>query len=130
MADPTKNSSDTEHQLSNDDNDLLQDRLNVDEQGDMPRTEGIVFETIQRPEVSHMLKNIISDKFVDTVAWPEKGTLPESECKPGFFRKSFPKLFPDGRGDITCPGFGKDVSFSNWVKHLLRADRRFASDPL
>ena len=130
MADPTKDLSDADQQFSDDDNDLLEDELNIDDQGDMPRTEGIVFQTIQKPEVANMVKNVISDKFVDSVDWPERGTLPENEFKPGFFRKAFPRLFPDGRADITCPGFGKPVSFSNWVKHLLRADRRFASNPL
>ena len=84
MADPTKDLSDADQQFSDDDNDLLEDELNIDDQGDMPRTEGIVFQTIQKPEVANMVKNVISDKFVDSVDWPERGTLPENEFKPGF----------------------------------------------
>ena len=75
-------------------------------------------------------KNGISDRPVDTVYGPEKESVPKSEFSYGWFRRAFPKLFPDGRGDITCIGLGKDISFSNWVKHLLKFDRRFAKDAL
>ena len=130
MEDPTKDLSDVEDQSLNDDG-LLQDELNIDDEGYMPRSDGIVFETFKRPEVSNRLKDGISNKFVDTIAWPERGTFPENELRYGFFRKSFPRHFPDGKGDITCAGFGKAISFSNWVKHCLKlGDRRFAKDPL
>ena len=49
---------------------------------------------------------------------------------PGFFRQSFPKLFPNGKGDITCSRPGKSVPLHQWLKHLLRTDRRFANDPI
>ena len=65
-----------------------------------------------------------------TVQGPEKGTDPESEYQPGWFRMAFPTLFPDGKGDITCSRPGKKVSLHKWLKHLLRCDRRFANDPL
>ena len=72
IADPSKDSSDVDHQSVNDDG-LLQD----DEQSDMPRPDGMVFETLKRPEVSNMVKNGINDRYVDTVDWPERGERPE-----------------------------------------------------
>ena len=127
---PAKNSSDEEHQSLDADDGLLQDGLNTDDQGDLPRPDGMVFETLKRPEVSNMVKEGISDKFTDPVAWPEIGAIPEKELQPGFFRKVFPKLFPYGRADITCSRWGKKITYSDWVQHLLKADRRYAKDPL
>ena len=109
---------------------MIQDDINLDDGGDMPRPDGIVFETLKRPEVSNMVKEGISDRFVDEISWPEIGPFPEKEFSVGFFRKSFPREFPYGRGDITCPRFGKKVSFSEWVQHCLKAYRRFARNPL
>ena len=130
MVDPSKASSGEAEQSVNVDEGSLQDQVNYEEEGDMPRTEGIVFETLKRPQVSNMVQNRLTDKFVETVDWPERGSLPEKEFNHGWFGKAFPKIFPYGRGDITCVGLGKNVSFSNWVKHILKAERRAAKDPL
>ena len=140
---PAKKKKDSEQQPlddndddgdDDDDNDgddgMIQDDINLDDGGDMPRPDGIVFETLKRPEVSNMVKEGISDRFVDEISWPEIGPFPEKEFSVGFFRKSFPREFPYGRGDITCPRFGKKVSFSEWVQHCLKAYRRFARNPL
>ena len=70
-------------------------------------------------------------KLGNSVDWPEKGILPESEFRAGWFRQTFPELFPDGCGDITCSRLGKTVSLSKYIEHLLKLeDRRFANDPL
>ena len=84
-------------------------------------------------KVEEMTKNI-GDSFDNdgdnTVKWPETSHLPAKELLPGFFRQSFPKLFPNGKGDITCSRPGKSVPLHQWLKHLLRTDRRFANDPI
>ena len=108
ITDPTKDLYNAEHQSLNDDV-FLQDVLDAEE-GDMPRPEGFVFETFKRPEVSNMVQKGIDDRFPQTIAWPEKGTIPASEFLPGWFRKAFPKLFPYGKADITCSRLGKNVS--------------------
>ena len=112
------------------DDELLQAVLDIEEQGDMPRPEAIVPEALQRYDISSMVKTAIDDKVDNSIAWPERGLLPESEFMPGWFRKAFPKLFPDGKGDITCTRLGKTVTLSKWVEHLLKVDRRFANCPL
>ena len=65
-----------------------------------------------------------------TIEFPSTGSDPEKEYMPGFFRKAFPRLFPDGKGDITVPRLGNNPSMLKWVQHLLKSDRRFAKDPL
>ena len=102
------NPSDSEHQ-SLDDEGLLQDDLHIVDQGDMPKPDGIVFKTLKRPEVSNMVKEGINDRFAEPIKWPEIGNIPEKELAPGYFGKVFPKLFPYGRADITCPSFGKKL---------------------
>ena len=122
LTDPEKQSLEDEG--------LLRDGVYIDNEGDMPRPDGIVFETLKRPEVSNMVKKGISERFVDPVAWPERGTLPQKEFLAGWFRKAFPRLFPYGRADWTCARIGQKVSFSHGVQHLLKVDRRHAKDPL
>jgi hypothetical protein len=48
------------------------------------------------------------------VEWPARENKPASEFTMGFFSKSFPDLFPDGKGDITKPRLGKK-SFSERI---------------
>ena len=96
----------------------------------MPRPEAIVPEALQRYKISSMVKKAIDEKVDTSIFWPERGLLPESEFKSGWFRKAFPKLFPDGKGDITCARLGKTVSISQWAEHMLKVDRRFANCPL
>lgn len=33
---------------------------------------------------------------------------------------AFPTLFPDGKGDPTCPNLNRDVPFNSAIKHLLK----------
>ena len=63
------------------------------------------------------------------VNFPTRGTEAVSEYEPYYFTKAFPHLFPDGKGDITVPRKGKTPKISDWAKHLLRFDRKFAKDP-
>ena len=128
IIEPTKESTTVINEPSNDDV-LLQAMLDVEEQGDMPRPESIVPSAIQRDEIDNMVKKAINE-LDNSIAWPEMGLLPENEFKPGWFRRTFPHLFPDGEGDITCSRLGKTVSLSAWVEHLLKVSRRFANDSL
>jgi hypothetical protein len=57
--------------------------------------------------------------------WPKRDTKPASEFQTGFFSKSFPDLFPDGRGDITKPRLGKNPSKHQYFQHLMRLSRAF-----
>ena len=129
IDDPNEVSAHTEQQSLNDD-EFLQAVIDIEEQGDLPRPEAIVPETLQRTEISNMVKNAIQDRVDVSVAWPERGLLPESEYLPGWFRKAFPRHFPDGNGDITCARLGENVSLSQWVEHLLKVDHRFVNDVL
>ena len=108
---------------------MLQAVLDMEEQGNMPRPEAIVPSAIQRDKVDIMIKKAITD-LDHSIAWPEQGLLPESEFQSGWFRRAFPTLFPDGKGDITCSRLGKTVSLSIYIEHLLKVSRRFANDPL
>merc|ERR1712020_686407 len=125
----------------------------------MPRPESFVPDTGNKIQIDKMVKSKVDELIKDTseepeindeeaaeilaeleksfqeeepniVQGPEKGLNPENEYQPGWFRMAFPKLFPDGKGDITCSRPGKKVSLHKWLKHLLRCDRRFANDPL
>ena len=57
--------------------------------------------------------------------WPQRENKPASEFMMGFFSKSFPDLFPDGRGGITKPRIGKNPSERDYFKHLMRVSRTF-----
>ncbi|CAL4203526.1 unnamed protein product, partial [Meganyctiphanes norvegica] len=121
-------SEDAQHQSLNDE-ESLQDVIDLQDQ-DMPRPEGIVCETLKKAEVSNQVQNAIDDTFLESVAWPERGHMPENELTPGWFRKAFPRHFPFGNADITISRPGKNVSILQWVQHLLKVDRRFSKDPL
>jgi hypothetical protein len=45
----------------------------------------------------------------------------------GFFSKSFPELFPNGKVDITKPRLGKNPSLREYFKHLMRLNRSFVN---
>ena len=60
------------------------------------------------------------------IPWPKRSEKPASEFTRGFFSKSFPDLFPDGKGDITKPRRGKNPSKKEYFKHLLGVSRAFA----
>ena len=117
-----------EDDLQAEDDDLLESI--IEDKGDLPRPQAIVGESIKRIEIDTMVQEAVHN-LSNSIHWPEKGLLPESEFKSGWFRQNFPDLFPDGRGDITCARLGKNVSLSQYIEHLLKLeDRRFANDPL
>ena len=62
------------------------------------------------------------------VLFPNRGQNPVSEFTPGFFSMAFPWLFPEGKADITRSRPGKTPTDIKWVQHLMRTERRFATD--
>ena len=65
----------------------------------------------------------------EKISWPEQDDEPVSDFTYGYFTKAFPHLFPDGMADITKMRPGAKPTMKQWVRHLLRVDRRFAKDP-
>ena len=59
--------------------------------------------------------------------WPSRNPCPISEFIYGFFSKSFPDLFPYGKGDITKARLGKNPTMAAYIQHLLRSYRRFVT---
>ena len=64
------------------------------------------------------------------VPWPRRQPQPASEFVTGYFSKSFPDLFLDGKGDITKPRRGKYPSKQEYFKHLFRLHRSFVTHHL
>merc|ERR1711860_47020 len=127
------------HQKEEDVNthDNLRSAIDEDEflSKDMPRVNGLVPEGIEREEIDKCVKKALNEHLKDkdkksTIEYPTTESEPEKEYMPGFFRKAFPRLFPDGKGDITVPRLGNNPSMLKWVQHLLRCNRNFAKDPL
>ena len=65
----------------------------------------------------------------EKVPWPEQGDEPVSDFTYGYFTKAFPHLFTDGMADITKMRPGAKPTMKQWLRHLLKVDRRFAKDP-
>ncbi|MCH2545601.1 MAG: AAA family ATPase [Alphaproteobacteria bacterium] len=100
---------------------------------DMPTPNATVMEPLERETISNFIKKAakeIKTSNATSVPWPDISEKPANEFHPGFFTKAFPRLFPDGKGDITKPRVGKTPTMRTWIEHLLKSDRRFAKDPL
>ena len=96
-----------------------------------PLDKGLVDDYIKKAVDSISIGNTKTNKTLNEVTVELlQGSEPVSEFMPGFFSKAFPHLFPDGKADFTKPRLGKQPTFLDWAKHLLRLDRRFAKDPL
>ncbi len=107
---------------------------------DLPRPDATVCTPLDKGLVDNYIKKAVETISIGETKTNEtlnevtvellQGSEPVSEFLPGFFSKAFPHLFPDGKGDFTKPRLGKQPTFLDWAKHLLRLDRRFAKDPL
>ena len=113
--------------------DILQDMPQIDPAAlkipkDAPTAanqESVVDEasTVQIPQVTGTVLEGIVKHF--QLPWPKREQKPASEFTPGFFSKSFPDLFPEGKGDITKPRLGKNPSLKKYFQHLFRLNRAF-----
>ena len=104
--------------------------------GDIPKPSHTVNENIAKDTVENYIKKAVEDLQVgndksepEKVPWPEQGEEPVSDFTYGYFTKAFPHLFPDGMADVTKTRPGAKPSLKQWVRHLLKVDRRFAKDP-
>ncbi len=98
----------------------LDERLNISEeealQGDWPGEASYVSKQENGERIATMMKTAISDAVAKipkkpdakgdseppppVLPWPKRSSAPANEFSPGFYAKAYPKLFPDGLGDL------------------------------
>ena len=107
-----------------------------EKQGDVPKPSHAVNENIAQDTIDNYVKKAIEEIQVgkdssepDKISWPEQDDEPVSDFSYGYFTKCFPHLFPDGMADISKTRPGNQPPMKQWVRHLLKVDRRFARDP-
>ena len=130
-------SNNEKHQFENEDEDLnMAYEVYVESLGDITKPTHTVNENIATYTIDNLVKKAIEELQVgddksepEKVPWPEQGDEPVSDFTYGYFTKVFPHLFPDGMADITKMRPGAKPSLKQWLRHLLRVDRRFAKDP-
>ena len=105
-------------------------------QGDIPKPTHAVNENIARDTIDDYVKKAVENIQVgenspdsEKVSWPEQDDEPVSNFTYGYFIKCFPHLFPDEMADITKTRPGKKPTMKQWVSHLLKVEKRFASYP-
>ena len=124
-----------ESPFDNDDEDLREayDEF-VEEQGDIPKPTHTVIEITATETIDNLVNKFIEEVQVgsepEKVPWPETEDEPVSDFDTGYFTKAFPHLFPNGMADRSKSRPGAKPSMKQWVRHLLKVDRRFAKDHL
>ena len=127
--------ADEKNPFDNEDEELLQVyEDHVDELGDIPKPTHTLIGNLATDTIENFVKKAIDELKVgdapEKVPWPEQDDEPVSDFTAGYFTMAFPHLFPDGMGDITKTRPGLTPTRKQWLRHLLRVDRRFAKDPL